>query len=415
MTEIQPANVAETKNAISYFVSIHDVYEVDEQGFLSHGGERQILGKDSNAFPVAIYQEPMPNPKEVGGYWVLNPFSTKAQPTHAQRSLFKSYKVSISNYTINLLKLIINSILVNKSIEVNNQYFDSELDATSEVRELSALTTDNKKSIASEVDAKMFEEVCALSDVKVVSEFMTSIFIMAKLQSQLNIPFLGNKDWFAEEASIKLRKKTLDVFRTMLLSIFEVESHEEFLKKYNSQAELGEPARFASNIRNVYKIHAALNKYFFELDESMVVDLSLLGEHIDNIAAYTKRAKMMTSEKIMPPKEKELKTSSLRAPQTRTKEIEERPAPRRPSSLRDVEDRERRRSPPHLARNRRSPLLDRRDSPIRSRESLPTRGSITGRSIPSHLTGRSLERNPVRDYGSSFNSVRRSAPYVVRD
>lgn len=410
MADVKPASVADTKSAAAYFVALHGVFGVNEDGFVTVESEQLHLGKDDNRMPVSIYNDPMPDPSKVGAYWVLNPFSTKAQQTHAQRALIRSYKVSMANYTVTLLKTVINAALVSKKAKVKHDLYNEELDLTPEVRELTALKTEGKKSIASEIDVKMFDEICNIDTPKVIEEFFSSVYVTAKLRSTLNIPFLSNDDWFVEACDVKLRKKTVEVLKTLLLAIFGVKDGADFRKVYSSEAEIGEPARFASQIRNVLKVHAALNKFYAELSEDMLVDLAILQEHIDNIVAYTKRAKLLTVEKVTPVKTAEAKETTRDNKQVYRPTLTGHEEPRQAPSLQSRPTTTGRPSPLAFGGGHR-PNFGSTGRALPTAPAFNAGAPIIGRGAPAP---RSFGRSPVSDFGSNFSQVRRNAPFISR-
>lgn len=296
------ASAKETTNAVAYFVGLHNVVSVDEDGFITAGGDRLVLGKDDEAHPVAIYQDPMPDASLVGSYYVCNPFALSARASTAMRFVYRSQRTTISSLILSLLKLIVIEVLNTKKVKIaHDEYTDITL--RQPTTDLVAGKTEDGKIIGQEIDEKTFHEVLSLSDIRVVQELVQRIFVPSKVSVHINIPFLNNPSWFKENFDINLRKKTLSVLKALILGVFGVKSGAELSKKYTGvQEEDGEPANFAGGVRMLYKLHKVMNPYFVDTVDDNVVDLEALGAHIGRLKAYTNRARMVVSDKISKPK-----------------------------------------------------------------------------------------------------------------
>lgn len=362
--DIKPASVAEVRAAAAYFASYTGVISIDEEGFWTAGGNRFEIGGEDNKHPVIMYDDPMPDPGKVGSYWVYNPFSTKAQVPYAMRYLFMVQRNTISTLLSQVVKIAVQAVLTNKGTKPSSDDF-TEIPLTLPIRDLVAGKTEQKKNIASEIDEKTFSEISSMFTIATIPTFVNRLFVSAKLTTHINIPFLNNEDWFATEHNIQVRKKTLHVVKAIILQALGVEDGHKVSEVYCGKQEDGEPANFSAGMRLLYKVHKALNPLFTDIADSSVVDLVVLQDNIDMIKACTKRARVVTSEKITKPKTEVRSTLGAAQPQMGSTARVSAPAgtiaaPQQavPSPAAGTV------SAPSASMSRQTPLLQRRGAPV---------------------------------------------------
>lgn len=267
------------------------IHEVDDKGYVidEKTKERITLIEEGSRCPLILYQEEIKDQTAI----LLNPLAEGLGQTKSSLWLFKKLKVSL----IGRIKVLWSEI-------ITRAIADKKLVGKKEDKTKSSLPID-LLNIASHIIDNIDDTTLVELEQLFAGEDGQDVLTIDYQKRQLR-HVVGSGIFITEETlgiknlrvlHPKIRKKTWTVFERLLLDTLHISNKEE-ISKFNRTADGISCVRFSSLLNVILAIYQEINPLLALISNDVVVDLSMLVDHIKKLPLYAQKAQyMVTSPK----------------------------------------------------------------------------------------------------------------------
>lgn len=142
--------------------------------------------------------------------------------------------------------------------------------------------------IINDVDEKMLDEFEKIrQDTAIHNDFVLIGYRSKSLETKIRIPILDDLDWIPAN---RLRKKSHAVICKIIYKLLGIENADG-LSKFTQKGDTEAPPQISSWLRCLYQYYTQINPALEAVSASMMIDLGVFRNHLDNLVEYANNAK----------------------------------------------------------------------------------------------------------------------------
>lgn len=282
-----PVTTAQVTTSLRDLIALIGAYTVDEDGYvLQSNGERVVLGDPPQ--PLLVYMDPVPDAAAL----VVNPYAEGLGTTPASDWFYTGLRAGLLGRLAGAVEALLRLALEQKSEAGKKKKTDGAHLPAEVAGILAARVTGGKHptSVEDEVDEAMLEEwrdfIAAHR-----ARFVEIYYNRRQMHSVFQLPLLTDKQWVENDVT-NIRKGTIKTLQVILRQLLRLGPDDD-LSVFQCKPVPGAPAKLSTYLGTLFRVYERINPVLGHLLPHYEVDLGTLAIHLENLAAYTGRAKWM--------------------------------------------------------------------------------------------------------------------------